>query len=88
VKLTKKQREEVVILLRCVADDRIAAGYTSNTRLANAWQWIGVAALVADLAIESRLKAEDLVWSKVGRMPRYEDSCLEAAALVEEGVLP
>jgi hypothetical protein len=92
VKLTRKQREQVVELLRCAADER-----SDGVGINGMWdgsKWLGV--LVGSRlsnaawdALDSITCGHDYDYICVGRVDeRYRHRLLEAAALVEEGSWP
>lgn len=76
MKLTAKQRAEVVELLRCAADANslgVAAECLLEDPISEPWEW----ARHARQAVNRELRALD-----------YSTQCLEAAARVEEGSWP
>jgi hypothetical protein len=77
VKLTKKQRAEVVELLRCAADREYGIRTTSN--------WLYFRGLrISFQAEEAAMEA----WWSVPSRDDHRQACLEAAARVEEGSWP
>jgi hypothetical protein len=79
--VTKKQRDEVIMLLRCAADQLLTVGHVS----------IGSAAVSLGVSSRSRVTpAVDAFLSVYFRSSRDDKHAdlLEAALLVEEGSLP
>lgn len=80
--MTKKQREQVVELLRCAADVQGIGNAASALDLIDGPFW--------GAAIKAWESTADVITEKRGHMSgiSYEDICLEAAARVEEGQWP
>lgn len=86
MKMTKKQRAEVVELLRCVWDRRNSDDVVScrSTGIR-----IGAEAMTIHLAIKARNRtAMERFDEGLPALDSYHDECLEAAARIEEGWTP
>lgn len=86
--MTKREREQVVELLRCCADECLSGKkptpglYVTAQDLGHrTWEMGRMKSRVWSLARDARL-AVDILWAP------YEVTCLEAAARVEEGEYP
>lgn len=83
--MTRAQRAQVVELLRCTADDGNSGGLF-GTSFGGGWPAKGEEALVRVhvLAVQARQEVErEHPWTL-----DYAETCLEAAARVEEGSWP
>jgi hypothetical protein len=85
VRLSKRQREQVVELLRCAADVRWGCRAVARQ--------IGVPDAIVDLALRAHWATSDDRWSIGLRGPgvppdAYRHELLETAARVEEGSWP
>lgn len=80
MKLSKKQRDEVIELLRCAAD--------LQRTITTTWAMQGYDTAVYDAATTAKLYVMDELRVGWTSWLDYRDLCLEAAVLVEEGTLP